>query len=139
MEKIKITNLIRLYTLLLLNKKPMHGYELIKELELCTFQKISASHVYPFLKLLNKNKLIALKSSGKREKKQYSLTKEGHKFTNDMLHKSSVMISATIGKKVKKGAQCDCKIYEGGHKDKIKGKESHFCCVHCANSFKNSI
>ena len=136
MGNIKITNLIKLYTILLLSKKPMHGYELIKELELCLLQKISASHVYPFLKILNQNKLITLKDSGKRDKKQYTLTNEGKSFANEMIDKFNIILDASIQKKVKKCAHCDCKIYEGGHKENIKRKAMHFCCIHCANSFK---
>ena len=132
MKTVKITNIIKLYTLLLLTKKPMHGYELIKELEICTTQKVSTSHVYPFLKILKKNKFIMIVESGKREKKQYTLTKEGKQFTDEMIDKFSIMINSSIQKKVKQCAHCDCKIYEGGYKE----KELHFCCVHCANSLK---
>ena len=137
MSEVKVTNIIKFYTILLLYKKPMHGYELIKKLKECAFQNISASHVYPFLKLLKKNKLIALKDSGKREKKQYNLTKDGKKFANEMINRFSVMIDTTIKKKVKKCAHCSCKVYEGGYKTIIKKKQLYFCCVHCAKSFKN--
>ena len=138
MKQIKITNLIKLYTLLLLTKKPMHGYELIKELEICTNQKVSASHVYPFLKILKQNKFIIIVESGKREKKQYALTKEGKHFTDEMLNKFNMMINSSIQGKVKQCAHCDCKIYEGGYKEKRKGKELHFCCVHCAKSLQKT-
>jgi len=77
MKKIKIINLVKFYTLLFLYKQPMCGYELIKQLEKCTGKKISASHVYPFLSLLKKNKIILIKKKGEREKKDYALTKEG--------------------------------------------------------------
>ena len=130
----KVTNLIKLYTLLLLSKKPMHGYELIKELEACSFQKISASHVYPFLKTLKQNKLIKLENSGKRDKKQYGLTNDGKKFAEEMMKKFNIMIDAAVQKKVKECAHCGCKVYEGGFKKKINGKEKHFCCIHCAKS-----
>ena len=73
MNTVKITNLIKFYTLLFLYKHPMHGYELIKQLEICTGKKISASHVYPFLDILKKNKIIELKKEGNREKKEYNL------------------------------------------------------------------
>jgi len=29
-------------------------------------------------------------------------------------------------------AHCGCKIYEGGHREVIKGEELVFCCSHCA-------
>ena len=136
MVNIKITSLLKLYTLILLSKKPMHGYEIIKELEKCAIQKISASHVYPFLALLKKNNLIILNNLGNREKKQYALTSEGRKFVNEMLNKFSIMVDAGVRRKVKKCAHCDCQIYEGGYKEKINGKMFNFCCMHCAKSLK---
>ena len=71
MEELKITNLVKFYTLLLLNQGPKHGYELIKNLEQLFGKEISAAHVYPFLRKLEKNKLIAHKKVEKREKKKY--------------------------------------------------------------------
>ena len=129
-------NLIRLYTLLLLNKKPMHGYELIKELGRHTNKIISASHVYPLLKLLHKNKMVIVKATGKREKKQYALTKKGKKFADEMIGQFSTMVKAYLEKKVEKCEHCDCKMYEGSYQEMIQGQELHFCCVHCAHSFK---
>ena len=137
MKEVKVTNLVKFYTILLLNKRSMHGYELIKELEDCLVKKISVSHVYPFLKTLKNNKLITLIDSGKREKKEYALTKRGKKFANDMINKFSIMVDSTVQKKVKKCAHCGCKVYEGGYKEKIKGKQLNFCCIHCAKSFKD--
>ncbi len=32
-------------------------------------------------------------------------------------------------------AHCGCKVYEGGHKEEIEGKDLMFCCHHCAHSF----
>ena len=138
MENVKVTNLVKFYTILLLNKGPMHGYELIKELEECMVKRISASHVYPFLKILEKNKLIILKKAGKREKKEYVLTKEGKKFVDNMTSRFSMMVDASVAKKIRKCAHCNCQVYEGGHKEKIKGKMLYFCCVHCAKSFNKN-
>ena len=136
MEEVKITNLIRFYTLILLDKKPMHGYELIKELEACLSKSISASHIYPFLKTLSKNNLIELKNTGKRKKKQYCLTKKGKEYVNELINKFSIIIKSTIANKVKKCAHCDCQIYDKGYIEKIKGKRLYFCCIHCAKSLK---
>ena len=87
MKDIKITNLVKFYTILFLYKKPMHGYEIIKQLELCTGKKISASHVYPFLNVLENNKVIILKSRGEREKKLFCLTKKGKAYTKNLIEK----------------------------------------------------
>src|SRR3989344_1511844 len=56
MEEVKVTNLIKFCTVILLNKEPKHGYEIIKELKSQFGKEISASHVYPFLSTLEKNK-----------------------------------------------------------------------------------
>ena len=139
MPDVKITNLIKCYTLMLLYKRPMHGYELIKELETCLSQKISSSHVYPFLKILKRNRLVAMKNYSQRDKKQYALTVDGKRFAKTMIHKLSIIVDVSLGKKVKKCAHCVCKIYEGGYKARINGRTLYFCCVHCAKSFKLQI
>ena len=33
-------------------------------------------------------------------------------------------------------AHCGCKLYEGGHREKVGGKERMFCCCHCAHSYR---
>ena len=132
MKQLKVTNLIKLYTLLLLIKKEMHGYELIKELEKCTGQKISASHVYPFLQELEKNKFVSHKRAGKREKKYYKLTNEGKKFIKSLIERFSSLTDILIKTKIEKCAHCNCEIYKGAYKKKIKGKLYTFCCKSCA-------
>ena len=54
MKEVKITNLIKFYTLLFLYKKSMYGYELIKQLEICTGKtgpSILTMLIISFLKL----------------------------------------------------------------------------------------
>ncbi len=133
MKDIKITNLIKFYTLLILYKTPMHGYELIKQLEVCTGKKISTSHVYPFLNKLEKNNIIELKSKGERDKKQYCLTKSGKTFTKNLIDRFSNIIN--FNQKI--CTNCGCKLIEGAYKEKIKGKILYFCCKYCAKSYKN--
>ena len=134
MKQIKITNLIKFYTLLFLYKSPMHGYELIKQLETCTNKKISTSHVYPFLNNLEKHEIIELKEKGERDKKQYCLTKHGKIFTKNLIDRFSNIINFDL----KVCASCGCKLIEGAHKEKINNKELYFCCKYCAQSYKNS-
>ncbi len=132
MGEVKVTNLVKLYAMLLLRKKPMHGYELIGELEGCLSRSISASQVYPFLSVLQKNRLIRLKNSGKRDKKQYELTAEGHKFSQNLINRFAELVETRVGKKVTACSHCGCKIAEGGYKE----KSSMFCCKMCAASYK---
>lgn len=136
MAQIKMTNLVKVYALLLLKKRPMHGYELIKELEAYMLREISAAHVYPFLKMLQKNKLITLKELGKREKKQYKLTKAGNKFAQELINKFAGLIELSITRNIKTCTHCNCKIVEGWHKEKINGEALIFCCSRCADAFK---
>ncbi|MBS3132815.1 PadR family transcriptional regulator [Candidatus Woesearchaeota archaeon] len=136
MEEIKVTNLVKFYTLLLLKRRPMHGYELIKELERCMTKNISASHVYPFLKTLQKNMLIALKESGKRKKKQYKLTKEGEKLAHKLINRFTEMVEISINPRIRACAHCGCKIASGGHRERIKNVLLTFCCSRCAASYR---
>ena len=136
MSQIKVTNLVKVYAMLLLKKRPMHGYELIKELEAYMLREISAGHIYPFLKTLQKNKLITLKETGKRERRQYKLTKAGERFAQGLIDKFAELVELTITQNIKTCVHCRCKIVEGWHKEKIKGKALIFCCSRCATAFK---
>ncbi len=132
MNQIKVTNLVKFYTLLFLYKSPMHGYELIKQLQLCTGKKISASHVYPFLKTLEKKKIIVLKSKGERDKKQYCLTKKGRIFTKNLIDR----LSGLVNFNQKTCVNCGCKLIEGAYKKEINKETVYFCCKYCAKNYK---
>lgn len=136
MAEIKITNMLKFYTLSLLASGPMHGYDLIKELEANLERKISASNMYPFLSALRKNKLIKFDKIGKRDKKTYYLTQEGKNFTKQMFAKFGDLINIAIEPKITT-CPCGCKIYAGEHTEKIKGKLMKFCCSHCAKTYKS--
>ncbi|MBS3108275.1 PadR family transcriptional regulator [Candidatus Woesearchaeota archaeon] len=135
--KIEIGSLVKFYIILLLNEGQKHGYTLMKELEEKLNRKISASQVYPFLKILKKNKLIKIEVIKEREKKVYKLTSKGKEFVNNFLHKSGNLLAAVIESKISSCAHCECKIYESNYKEKINGKLLIFCCEHCAKSFKH--
>ncbi len=136
MGKIKIGSLVKFYTLLLLNESSKHGYELMKELREKLGKNISPSQVYPFLNLLQKNKLIKVEKTGSREKKIYSLTSEGRRFVSGLISRFGELIEIAIEPKLKVCAHCGCKVYEGGYRERIGKKELVFCCRYCANSFK---
>lgn len=139
MASVKITNMVKFYTLSLLSQGAKHGYDLMKELEERLERKISASNVYPFLEVLIKNKLIKIKKTGKRDKKVYILTKEGNNFTKSMFNRFGDLIDIAIKPKLTTCSHCSCKVYEGGYTEKIKGKLFKFCCSHCAGSYKKSF
>ena len=135
MADVKINNIVKFYTLCLLANEPKHGYDLIQELKEKLERKISASNVYPFLNTLRKNKLIKFDKVGKRDKKTYYLTQEGKKFTKQMFSKFGDLINLAIEPRITT-CPCGCRIYSGGHSEKVKGKAMKFCCSHCAKTFK---
>lgn len=136
MREIKITNLVKFYTMLLLLEEPKHGYEIIKVVKEKLNKNMSPGEVYPFLKKLKKHGYIKTKSIGTRGKKVYYLTKEGKKFVKRILNRFGNLIDIAIEPKLTSCAHCGCKIYKGGHKERIKGKILTFCCHHCAKSYK---
>lgn len=135
MADVKITNMLKFYTLCLLATGPKHGYDLIKELQAKLGRKVSASNVYPFLGSLRKNGLIKFDKVGKRDKKTCHLTPKGKNFTRQMFSKFGDLINAAIAARVTV-CPCGCRIYSGGFEKKISGRTVKFCCSHCAGKFK---
>ena len=133
---VKITNMAKFCTLLLLNFKPMHGYEMIKELSLKLGKKVSPGQIYPFLQNLEKNHYIEPGKTGEREKKQYHLTPKGKKFVSEMLEKFGNVLDHFIESKTRVCVHCRAKILGLGHAENIKGKNLIFCCSYCAASYK---
>lgn len=136
MAEVKITNMLKFYTLCLLTSGPKHGYDLILELEEKLGRRVSASNVYPFLGSLRKNKLIKFDKIGKRDKKIYHLTPEGKSFTRQMFSKFGDLINAAIEPKLAT-CPCGCRMYSGGHAEKVNGRLMKFCCLHCAKKYKS--
>ena len=134
MEELKVTNLVKFYTLLLLNQGPKHGYELMKNLEQLFGKEISASQVYPFLSKLEKQGLIIHKKIESRDKKKYSITSKGKAFTHELLQRFDTILDSLVESKIKKCAHCECEIYKHGFEKIIKGKKVTFCCEHCAKA-----
>jgi DNA-binding PadR family transcriptional regulator len=139
MVEIKVTNLVKFYVLLLLNEKPKHGYEMIKEVEEKIGKKVSAGEIYPFLKLLRKYGYIESRKTEAREKKVYYLTGKGRGFVKKILERFGDLIDIAIKPRLSVCSHCGCEIYRGGYKGRIKGKELVFCCMHCANSYKRDF
>lgn len=138
MAEVKITNLVKFYALTLLLEKPRHGYELIKEIGQRMEKNVSAGQIYPFLSLLEKNKFIKSKSLGERDKHVFLLTPKGKIFARKMLSRFGSLIELALEPRISVCAHCGCKVLEGGHNEKIKGKTTTFCCCHCAASFKKT-
>ena len=133
---IKINNLIKLQTLLMLSRRRIHGYEIMKALQQNFGARISASQVYPFLAILKNRGYIEHSKTDKREKKDYSLTKEGREFVRRISSKFASIIDFAVQSKVKTCAHCSCEVYKGGYEKRIRGKLLYFCCRNCARSYR---
>ncbi len=129
--KLKVNNLVTFCTILLLNNRKKHGYEILKDLEKILGRRISASHVYPFLKSLEANHLVVSKRHGKQ--KRYSLTASGKRFVNNFFLKSSELVRLAASPSLSTCAHCSCRVFEGG----VKSKDGRliFCCSSCMKSF----
>ena len=134
---VKVNSLIKLHILISLNSGQKHGYELIKELESKLSKKISASHIYPFLKELKKASYVVYQKH-KREK-IYKLTPPGKKFVHATLLKFHEIIQESIKEKIKKCTHCGCEIYNNKYSERINNKNLVFCCSHCAKSYKEHL
>ena len=134
-DKVKITNIVKFYTLALLYEKPRHGYEIIKNLSNTLDKGVSAGEIYPFLELLNKNNYVAFRTEKLRGKKTYHLTKEGRNLVKELFSRSGALANALIGSRLEICAHCNCEIYKGGVEERIKGRTLRFCCKYCAKSY----
>lgn len=128
----------RFYILTLLYEGPCHGYSIISRFKRRIGKEISPSLVYPFLQQLEQKGLVkhAIKHVGEKEKKVYELTEEGKKLCGRLFKRFAALISVAIEPSLEICANCGCKVYEGGYKETMDGRETVFCCKHCANSYK---
>ena len=133
-----ISDFSRFYILTLLYEGPCHGYSIISRFKRRIGKEISPSLVYPFLQQLEQKGLVkhAIKHVGEKEKKVYELTEEGKKLCGRLFKRFASLVSVAIEPSLEICASCGCKVYEGGYKETIDGRETVFCCEHCANSYK---
>ena len=136
MSEVKITNMVKFYTILLLSEGPRTGYEIIKETSEKMGKNTSPGQIYPFLKTLEDNGYLKSAEPASREKIRYDLTQTGKKFVKNMLSRFGEIIKIAIEPSLSTCAHCGCKVYEGAHKETIKNKQFVFWCCHCAKSFK---
>jgi len=133
-----VSDFSRLYILILLYEGPCHGYSIISKFKGRIGKEISPSLVYPFLQQLEQKGLVkhVIKHVGEKEKKVYELTEEGKKLCGRLFKRFATLVSVAIEPSLEICANCGCKVYEGGYKEMIDGRETVFCCKHCANSYK---
>ena len=131
---VKVDSLIKLHTLILLNNEPRTGYSLMKNLSKKLDKKISASHVYPFLKELKENYYVSLKHLGRE--KIYTLTQTGTKFVNETLLRFNTIIQESLKRRLTKCTHCGCEVYNNKYNEIVNGKKLAFCCPHCAHDYR---
>lgn len=127
--------MVKFYTLLLVGEKPKHGYELMKELRERLEAKISPSQVYPFLNLLSRKGIVSAGHAGKREKKVYTLTRQGRELVEGLLVRFGRLAYLSVAPSLTVCAHCGCKVYGSAYTKDISGRKLAFCCRYCAGSF----
>jgi len=128
------------YVLLMLSEKPLHGYGLMKGFKNRTGKKLSPGTLYPFLQRLEEMNLVSQKKVdiGRKVKIIYSLTRKGRQFSERLFKRFAAITLSALGSSLEVCASCGARVYEGAHHEEVDGVDLAFCCVHCANAFKQS-
>jgi len=133
-----ISDFSRFYILMILYEGPAHGYSILNRFKKRVGKEISPSLVYPFLQQLEGKGLVkhSIKPVGEKERKVFELTPEGKELCTGLFKRFADLVSIAIEPSLYVCAHCGCKVYEGGYREVIDGKETTFCCMHCAHSYK---
>jgi DNA-binding PadR family transcriptional regulator len=133
-----LSDFSRFYMLMILYEGPAHGYSILDQFKKRIGKEVSPSLVYPFLQQLEKKGLVkhTIKPIGEKEKKVFELTQKGKELSTGLFKRFAGLVSIAIEPSLYVCAHCGCKVYEGGYREVIDGKETTFCCMHCAHSFK---
>jgi DNA-binding PadR family transcriptional regulator len=135
-----ISDFSRFYILTILYEGPAHGYQILTRFKKRVKKEISPSLVYPFLQQLEERGLVkhTIKYVGEKEKKVFELTEKGRELCTGLFRRFAELVSIAIEPSLYVCAHCGCKIYEGAYREFIDGKETAFCCIHCAQSYKET-
>ena len=135
-----ISDFSRFYILTILYEGPSHGYSIISRFRKRVNKEVSPSLVYPFLQQLEEKGLVkhTIKPVGEKERKIFELTQAGRELCTDLFKRFAVLVAIAIEPSLYVCAHCGCKVYEGGYREVINGRETAFCCIHCANSYKEA-
>ena len=133
-----VSDFARFYVLTILYESPIHGYGVLRKFKDRLGKPISPGLIYPFLRQLNEKGLITytIEPVGEKEKKLYQLTDKGKKLCNHLFKRFAGLVSTAIEPSLDICAHCGCKVYEGGYAETIDRVKMSFCCVHCAQSYK---
>ena len=133
-----LSDFSRFYILMILYEGPAHGYSIISQFKKRVKKEVSPSLVYPFLQQLEEKGLVThtQKPVGEKERKIFALTEEGRELCTGLFKRFAELVAIAIEPSLYVCAHCGCKVYEGGYREVIDGKETAFCCMHCARSYK---
>jgi len=133
-----VSDFSRFYILMILYEAPAHGYSILDQFKKRIGKEVSPSLVYPFLQQLEEKGLVTHKIEpvGEKEKKVFELTEKGKELCAGLFKRFAGLVSIAIEPSLFVCAHCGCKVYEGGYREVIDGKETTFCCMHCAHSYK---
>jgi len=132
-----ISDFSRFYILTILYEGPAYGYQIISRFKKRVKKEVSPSLVYPFLQQLEEKRLVthSQKPVGEKERKVFELTESGRELCTELFKRFADLVSIAIEPSLYVCAHCGCKIYEGAYRETINGKETAFCCIHCARSY----
>ena len=135
-----ISDFSRFYILTILYEGPSHGYSIISRFRKRVKKEVSPSLVYPFLQQLEEKGLVkhTIKPVGEKERKIFELTQAGRELCTDLFKRFAELVAIAIEPSLYVCAHCGCKVYEGGYREVIDGRETAFCCIHCAISYKEA-
>ena len=135
-----ISDFSRFYILTILYEGPSHGYSIISRLKKRVKKEVSPSLVYPFLQQLEEKGLVThtIKPVGEKERKIFELTQAGRELCTDLFKRFAELVAIATEPSLYVCAHCGCKVYEGGYREVIDDRETAFCCIHCATSYKEA-
>ena len=138
---LKVQNLTKLYTLVLLkSKESVTGYYILEKLKQDLAKTASPTYIYDFLKKLKgKGHIEEIAKEKSKRSKGYRLTPSGSAFTDKIFSRFDNLIEVAIQSKLEICTLCGVKLYGKFHSETIHGEEKNFCCIHCAKAFKNSL
>jgi len=133
-----ISDFSRFYILTILYEGPSHGYNIISRFKKRVKKDVSPSLVYPFLQQLEEKGLVkhTEKPVGQKGRKIFELTHAGRELCTGLFKRFAELVAVAIEPSLRVCANCGCKVYEGGYREIIEGRDTAFCCIHCADSCK---
>ena len=133
-----ISDFSRFYILTILYEGPAYGYSIMSRFKKRVKKEVSPSLVYPFLQQLEEKGLVKHTNEpvGEKQRKIFELTTEGRELCTGLFKRFAELVAIAIEPSLYVCAHCGCKVYEGGYRETIDGRETAFCCIHCAHSYK---